>query len=417
MWKNAFLLLILVGFSVGCGASPSVTPTQPAPPATNNIITPINPTPTVTPVSTDSSFTELNLAHKNVQAFSERLDFHLLVKISEERMGVFDLSKMEIQNEQPFPDSGISFPVVSDDGMLFAQIIFQGDEKILLVKNIPTNEEISVVLPNEATLPKWLDNEKLTVWGGSSHVQCERLLLTYDTSTAEVLYTGYPMPDLQTQECLRLPFLTADGTKMIYPWQMFDFTTGTSMDVFSFMQNVPEYPPAYSLKEGNGNISIVYVNGDTLKYLLNIPLAEINKADLTPERVLLPGLGTKDGWWQPFTWVPSKMQIGIDLIDQDTDLGELIASHQQVPTKFYLIDLSVHKIFYYELDRAVFVEGSLPQSVRNGFSSPDGAYFAWTIFDSSNARPVGSKVLELSSGHILSIPETEILGWVIPKTE
>lgn len=274
-----------------------------------------------------------------------------------------------------------------------------------------------MALPREAVLPKWLDSGKLAVWGGPSNVQCAGLLLIYETSTAEIAYPAYPMPDLQTSECLRLPFLTADGTKIIYPWQMFDFTTGTSTNVLSFMRSIPEYPPDYSLREGDRSISVVYVNGNTLYYLLNTPLAELNRVDLAPKMVSLPGFGTKDGWWQPFTWVPDQMQIGIDLIDRDPDLGELIASSQQVPTRFYIIDFAAHKIFDYDLDRAVFVEGSLPQVIRNGLPSPDGKYFAWTIYNSATGLVIGSKILELSSGSVLSIPEIELFGWLISKTE
>lgn len=130
MQKDTLLLLIIVGISTGCNASSSIAPTQPTVQETSPIITPINPTPTSTSVSADSSFAKISLAHQNVQAFSERPDFHLLVKTSEDRMGVFDLSTMKIQNEQQYPNSGVSFPVVSSDGVLFAQIIFQGDKKL-----------------------------------------------------------------------------------------------------------------------------------------------------------------------------------------------------------------------------------------------------------------------------------------------
>src|SRR5262245_58223035 len=138
MWKNTFLLLILVGFSVGCSSSPGVTPTQPTSHATNNIIIPIKPTPTVTPISKDSSLTELDFVHQNVQMFSERLDFHLLVKTSEDGMGFFNLSKMKIEDEQILSGSVVGYPTVSDDGILIAQITFQANEKILLVKNTLT---------------------------------------------------------------------------------------------------------------------------------------------------------------------------------------------------------------------------------------------------------------------------------------
>src|SRR5262245_15448765 len=136
MWKNAFLLLIFVSFSVGCNSTSSVTPIEPASHATNTIVTSPNPILTFTPISEDSSFTEISLAYQNAQAFSIHPDFLLLVKTSEDRMGLFNLSTMKIENEQMFSGSVVGYPVVSEDGILFAQITFQGDGKILLVKNI-----------------------------------------------------------------------------------------------------------------------------------------------------------------------------------------------------------------------------------------------------------------------------------------
>lgn len=417
MWKKTFCWLIVVVFSNGCILSSTMAPTQQAMPQETSHIIPANPKPTATPISEKSSFTKINLAHQNKQTFSEYIDFQLLVKTSEYGMGVLNLSNMEIQNEQTFPDSGISYPAISGDGVLFAQIVFQNGQKFLQVKSFLTDNESSLALPSEASLPIWLNDKKLAIWGGSSHLECLNLLLTYDSSTAEITYPAYSMPELQMAECIQLPLLTRDGTRMIYPWKMFDFRTGTSRDVFPFMRNLPQKSSAHSMKEIDENISVVHVKENTLSYLLNVPLGEISKADLTPEKTLLPGLGTKEYWWQPLTWISNEMQIGMDLIDPDTDLEKLTALDQQVPTKFYLIDFAAHKIFDYDLDRAVFVESSPPQSIRNGFPSPDGKYFAWTIYESGTGRPVGSKVLELSSGSILSIPKIELLGWIISKAE
>jgi hypothetical protein len=69
------------------------------------------------------------------------------------------------------------------------------------------------------------------------------------------------------------------------------------------------------------------------------------------------------------------------------------------------------------LDRAVFEDGSLPEIARDGFFSPDAKYFAWTVYDSSSGLPIGSKILDLSAGAIVSAPNIEVLGWTASKTK
>ena len=66
-------------------------------------------------------------------------------------------------------------------------------------------------------------------------------------------------------------------------------------------------------------------------------------------------------------------------------------------------------------DRAVFTDGSLPQKVYDVLFSPDDKYVAWTIYDSSSGLPIGSKILELSSGAIVAVPEMEVIGWSVQQ--
>lgn len=413
MWRKS-LLMLFIGFSVGCTSSISTIPTHTSDPEINHAVTPSSTNLVFTPRSTDTSLTQITIPYQETQVFKERTDLRLLIRTSENRLGVMNLSKMEIENEYQLSDSIVSYPVINEDGVLMAQINRQNDKKLLQIKNLSTDEESWVDLPEESVLAKWLNNTKLAIWGGPTAIGCLSLLLIYDDFTTSTSYPPHPMPELQKTECIQLPLLTTDGTKMIYPWKMFDFQTGISINAFSFMESVPENPPSYSLREANKKISIAYVNGDKLIYLLNVPLANINEVGINPKVVLLPGLATKNGWWQPFSWWPSRMQIGIDLIDQEVDPLQLLVSGQYAPTNFYFVDFATNKIFDYDLDRAVFTEGSLPQRINYGFPSPDGRYFAWTIYDGSSGLPIGIKVLELSSGFVISIPELEMLGWVSP---
>lgn len=415
MWKNILCLLIIV-LSAGCSAPSTINPVHTSiPQETSQRTLPTNPGPTATPTSTNSSFTEINLAHQNKQSFSDYSDFHLLVKTSDSNLGVLNLSNMEIQNKALLSDSTVNYPRISSNGVWVAQLNYQDDSKLLQIKNFLTGKEISATLPQEAVLLQWVDDQKVSVWGSSSHLECLDLLLVYDIPIGEIHYPASPMPDLQTAECIQLPLLTSDGMKMIYPWQIYDFEAGTSLDAFPFMRNLTKESPAYLLKEIGGNISVVYAEEDTLYYRLNTALDEIGNPNLFPETTQLPGFGTKDYWWQPFTWITNQMQVGIDLVDQNTDIRELTIQNQPVPTNFFLVDLAEYKIYDYDLDRAVFEDGSLRQTVRTGFSSPDGEYFAWTVYESGTGHPMGSKVLQLSSGFIVSIPNVEILGWVVPS--
>lgn len=416
MWKKA-LLLVFAGLSAGCMSSIGSTPTESVYQETPHIATPVEVTSMYTLESTRAPITQINIPQRHVQVFDKQPDFSLLVKTEEYKTGTIDLSRMVIENAEILSDTIIHNPVVNGSGDLVAQINRQNEKRVLQIRNISSNEENLVDLPTEAVLAKWLDDTKLAIWGSLSEGGCLHLLSIYDNSTQAIAYPKNPMPNLQKSECAQLPLVTSDGTKIIFPWRMFDFDSGISAEIFPFMRNIPQILPAYSLKEIDGNISLAYASEDILNFVLNVPIAEINNIDINPETIPLPGLGTKGGWWQPLMWRPTPVQIGIDLIDKGVDPLELLVSGQQVPTRFYLIDLSARKIIDYEMDRAVFAEGSLPQTIYDGFPSPDGEYFAWTIYDSSSRVPIGSKVLEFSSGDVLSIPDVELLGWIVSMTE
>jgi hypothetical protein len=417
MWKYTFALLMFILIFVGCTppANSASIPTkmqatEPIPTATSSAIT-------LLPTSTVSLFSEIKLGHHVQNAFSKNPDFHLIVKDTDNKIGVLNFSNMDTQNKQLLSDSIVNLPVVSENGGLLAQIIRQENSKLLKIINSKTNEERIVPLPKEAVMLQWLSQDRLAIWGGSDHMQCLELLMTYDNATDEISYPIHPVPELQKSQCLQLPTLTSSGTKMIYPWEVFDTTTGTSTDVFPFMNKLYKYPPAYSLKEGNGKVSIAYLNGNVLYYLLNTPLDKINDKNLKPEVVALPGLGTSGAWWQPLRWSSFQKQIAMDLVDRDVDPEGLLASSKQVPTKFYILDFSAQQLINYELDRAVFTDGALPQKVYDVLFSPDDKYVAWTIYDSLSGLPIGSKILELSSGAIVAVPEMEVIGWSDPKAE
>jgi hypothetical protein len=167
--------------------------------------------------------------------------------------------------------------------------------------------------------------------------------------------------NLQKNQCIQLPFLTADGIEMIYPWKMFDTTTGKSTDVLPFMTRFPEYPSVYALNEVDEKVSLAYINENKLYYLLNIPLDKLTNVDLKPEVTTLPELGSRGTWWQPLGWNDGQQQIAVDLLDGNIDPQKMLVSGQQVPTRFYLVDFAAHKIINYDLDRAVFEDGSLPE--------------------------------------------------------
>lgn len=411
MWKYIFSLLMFTLISVSC-TPPANSASRPTiMQATEPVPTATRPTKSLLPTSIASLFSEIELGHHVQKMFGKSPDFQLIVKDTDNKMGVLNFSNLDIQNKQLLSDSIVNLPVINKNGSLLAQIIRQENNKSLKIINSKTNEERIVTLPKEAVILQWLSQDRLAIWGGSDHVQCLELLMTYDNATDEISYPVHPMPDLQKSQCLQLPTFTSNGTKMIYPWKVFDTTTGTLSDVFPFMNKLYKYPPAYSLKEGKGKVSIAYVNGNELYYLLNTPLDKINDKNLKPEVVTLPGLGTSGTWWQPLGWNSFGKQIAIDLVDPDVDPESVLASGQQVPTKFYILDFSTQQLINYELDRAVLTDGTLPQKVYDVLFSPDDQYIAWTIYDSLSGLPIGSKILELSSGAIVTVPEMEVIGW------
>jgi hypothetical protein len=416
MWKQIISLLMVILVFVGCTPPPNkaLTPTMQE---TEHTPTATSSATSLSPTSTVPSFSEIELGHHTQHAFSKNPAFPLIIKNTENQLGVLNFSNMDIQNKQLLSDSIVNFPVVSENGGSLAQIIRQENNKSLKIINLNTDEERILTLPKEAVMPQWLNRDKLAIWGGSDHVQCLELLMTYDNSTNEISYPVHPVPELQKSQCLQLPSLTANGTKMIYPWEVFDTTTGMSSDAFPFMKKLYKYPPAYSLKVGNGKVSIAYVNENTLYYLLNTPLDKVNDKNLEPEVVALPGLGTSGAWWQTLTWSSGQKQLAMDLVDRDADPEGLLVSGQQVPTIFYILDFSTQKLVNYDLDRAVFTDGTLPQRIYDVLFSPDDKYVAWTIYDSLSGIPIGSKILELSSGAIVAVPEIEVIGWTDPKAE
>jgi hypothetical protein len=413
--KRITLLLTLTAIFVSCRPPAKLTPAQ-TPTSGNNVIQTVtnsNSLDTLEP--SHNGFEHMSISSQNVQVLAGDIDFRLLVKVSEYRIGRFNLTNQMVENEESLPETFIDYPVVSDNGFMMAYINIQQNQKELVVRSLAlTNEETSIALPKESVLATWVSSSKIAIWGGSPEWQCLRLLLLYDISIAEVSYPKFPAPDYDKSDCVQLPLISSDGTKEIYPWHIFDFENGTSSNGFPFMMNTLKTPSTYSLTGKGNNISIAYVNDNQLSYVLNVPITTMGQVS-KPETIELLGLATKNGWWQPITWWPDQTKLGMDLIDQNTDPLEFLVSNQQVPTKFYLIDFGAHKIVDYELDRGLFFEKALPQRIYKGFPSPDGKFFAWTIYDGSTGLPIGSKVLELSSGFILSIPELDILGWAVAQ--
>ncbi len=411
-------LLILVVILLGCTPKIGYAPTQDANQGSDDISTPTSIASPATMEQDDAVFTSVNISHQDKKGFSANPTFQLLVRMQENKIGGLNISSGEIELEQQLPDSVIGNPVVSQDGSLIAYIYGLPDQQYLGIrKPASKTEDLSIQLPKEAVVVKWISNSKIAVWGGSAEWQCKHLLLIFDSSTTHANYPKYPAPDLSKSDCLKLPLVTTDETELIYPWQVFDLERGVSTDGFPFMKDFPRTPPAYALKEFNEDVSIAYATEDKLNYALNIPTVDISKVGIDPKMILLPGLATKGGWWQPLTWwQEDQMKLGMDLIDEKTDPLELLVSGQDPPTRFYVVDFNTRQIIDYDLDRGIFTEDALPQRIYDGFPSPDGKYFAWTIYDSLSNLPIGSKVLELSSGFVTSSPQFEILGWIVSTT-
>ena len=412
-------LLILVVVLLGCTPKIGYAPTQASGQGSNDVSTPTGIVPLPTNEQDNSTFTEVTIPHQDKKHFSGNTTFRLLVRMQENKTGVLNISSGEIEFEQQLPDSVIGNPIVSQDGSLLAYIYGLPDQKYLGIKKPASkNEDFSIQLPKEAVVAKWVSESKIAVWGGSPEWECKHLLLIFDNSTTQANYPKYPAPDLPQSDCLKLPLVTTDETELIYPWQVFDLESGVSTNGFPFMKNFPRTPPAYALKQFNEEVSIAYAAEDKLNYALNVPISDIGKMEIGPKTILLPDLATKDHWWQPMTWWQGdQMKLGMDVIDEQTDPLELLVSGQYPPTRFYAVDFETRQIIDYDLDRGVFTEDSLPQKIYEGFPSPDGKYFAWTIYDSISNLPIGSKVLELSYGFVTSKPQVEILGWTVPITK
>ncbi len=417
--QRIVLSLMLVTISLGCTPKIDYAPTQASNQGSNDISTPTGIVPLSTNEQDNSTFTEVTISHQDKKGFSENTTFQLLVKMQEGKIGILNISSGEIESELELPDSNIDDPVVNQDGSLIAYIYGLPDQKYLGIKKPASkNEDFSIQLPKEAVVAKWVSKSKIAVWGGSPEWECLHLLLIFDSSTTHANYPKYPAPDLPQSDCLKLPLVTTDETELIYPWRVFDLERGVSTDGFPFMKDFPRTPPAYSLKEFNKEVSIAYAAEDKLNYVLSVPTVDISKEEIESQTILLPGLATKDHWWQSLIWwQEDQMKLGIDLIDEKTDpLELLVVSDQYPPTRFYVVDFETRQIIDYDLDRGVFTEDSLPQKIYDGFPSPDGKYFAWTIYDSLSNLPIGSKALELSSGFVISSPQFEILGWIVSTT-
>jgi hypothetical protein len=417
--QRIVLSLMLVAILLGCTPGIAYVPTQTPSQRSIDIFTPTSIVSLLTKEQDNGAFTEVNISHQDKNGFSENTTFQLLVKMQEGKIGILNISSGEIESELELPDSDIDDPVVNQDGSLIAYIYGLPDQKYLGIKKPASkNEDFSIQLPKEAVIAKWLSKSKLAVWGGSPEWECKHLLLIFDSSTTHANYPKYSAPDLPQSDCLKLPLVTTDETELIYPWQVFDLESGVSTNGFPFMKDFPRTPPAYALKEFNEEVSIAYAAEDKLNYVLSVPTVDISKEEIEPKTILLPGLATKDHWWQSLIWwQEDQMKLGIDLIDEKIDPLELLVSGQYPPTRFYVVDFNTRQILNYDLDRGVFTEDSLPQKIYDGFPSPDGRYFAWTIYDSLSNLPIGSKVLELSSGFVTSSPQFEILGWIMPITK
>ena len=413
MWRNILFFMIALVCSSGCNSTGSETLTRVPEAGDIRTLPPTSETSQVDAEPTTIVVSSISIPYQDRKTFEGNLDFQLLIKTPEEELETINLSNEKIEYIQLLPDSIAGYPVVSPDGSLMAFIIRQGEQKYLQVKKFSSNgDEISAPLPKEAVVIRWLTRNKIAIWGGSADWECLHFLLIFDTIETEINYPKYTMPDLATQECIQLPVQDPSGNRMIYPWQMFDFQNGVITDVFPFFMDLRKNPPTYVLRWKDENVSIAYAAKDSLIYFLNIPVTDI-KTEKVPKITNLPGLATKGGWWQPMVWWQNQSMLGVDLIDVETDPLELLASGHQVPTRFYLLDFDNERIIDYELDRGVFSQSTPVQKISNGFPSPDGKYYAWVIYDGVSGLTIGSKILELSSGYVLSIPRVEALGWVI----
>lgn len=335
--------------------------------------------------------------------------YDLLVQ-SNNNISLVDLSNGEIQLKQSVPENSYQL-IVSTDNTTLAYLSFQTDQTVLSITNLVSGISHTVALPTDAFFIQWVSNERIVVWGKQGK-ECPYLLFIYDVVSGSKDYPKHSLPDFQKSDCIQLPIINIDGTKVLFPWAIYDLSAGDTK-IIEFMKDVPKIPPDYSFRWSDDHLSGFYLNENELYFSLNIRPDQIGDSSSAFEAISLPGFATRGGWWEPASWSSDMMQIGLDLIAADVNSLDYLATNKNIPIDYYSIRLDQKEIVDYSLNRSVLADGVSWGVLEKGFISPDGKYLAWTIYDKISHQPLESHILEQDTGLIMSIPAIDIIGWTV----
>lgn len=310
---------------------------------------------------------------------------------------------------------------VSPDGTRLSYVSGFGDDRKLWLftpstKEVPT----SFAIPNDISFGRWISNSKIALWSFADPYGCYQYDSFFDLDTESVTQPSNRIPEMEQSRCIRLPSISSDGLKALYPWQVKDLDSGATYDIF-IVDKIVTNPPNYFLGWSNNSVSIGSYQGNTLSYKINLSVNDLNSQPIKLQTVQMPGFATKDSLFRKSPVIEFNMKrFGWDLIDQNVDFSSYHpdAGQDNIPTNFYLVNLEMQQFVNYCLDRNIPIspemkDFSIPE--QRGYFSPDGRYLAWTIYSNVDyTPPIETQVLDLETGMVAVFKEVEVFGWIIP---
>lgn len=285
----------------------------------------------------------------------------------------------------------------------------------------------SFALSSDVVFLNWVSNSKIALRTHSNPAGCTQYGGFFDLETESLVQQRETLADLDRYQCSLLPDISEDGMKVVYPWQVRDLNTGAIEEIRLNMDTDLHNPfPPYLLDWSDNTISILVFSENHFLYRLNFPLNSLSTQLIKLQTVQMPAFATKD-YRSNYPFFGLNMdRLGWDLIAPETDISEYADSSKgNLPTVFYIIDLTSNEIFNYCLDRSIPYDGGqfkYIEPVDKGYFSPDGKYLAWTIYGepieerkTGNINiPVETQILELETGRVVIIPDIEVYGWALP---
>ncbi len=308
----------------------------------------------------------------------------------------------------------------SPDGKHISFLSVNGTDRKLWVFT-PSIEESPKSFPVSSDVVRlsWISSDKIALWSYSDSYGCQQYEGFFDLDTETIWRPQNGLPELDQTQCRILPTISDDGLTAFYPWQIRDLNTGLTSELH-VSDDITTDPPQYVLDLSDDSISILSFKENLLSYVLDLPISNLDRQPIKLHTVQMPAFATKSHYWMLPIVGSNLKQFGWDLIDQNTDVSGYYAdpSKGNLPTHFYMVSVASSQFVNYCLDRSVphnREKMEFAKPVRQGYFSPDGKYFAWTIYSTADyTPPIETQVLDLENGKVIVIENVETFGWVIP---